>query len=159
MTGKERGLPKQKKNVNIEIKNSWTPIDGKSNENSKIRLNMKMSFHPKYATPSTDALSKTMPQDNNSKNEKDEEPFDPEHTNGILSVTIHQAVDLEIGDPATLPSDDRFKHPYNPGAVVNPYALLYVNDNKVFRTRTKLRNPSPVSLSFPLLLAFIYIIK
>ncbi|KAG0793074.1 hypothetical protein G6F21_003887 [Rhizopus arrhizus] len=125
------------------IYDGWTPIDGKSNENSKIRLNMKMSFHPKYATPSTDALSKTMPQDNNSKNEKDEEPFDPEHTNGILSVTIHQAVDLEIGDPATLPSDDRFKHPYNPGAVVNPYALLYVNDNKVFRTRTKLRNPSP----------------
>lgn len=111
---------------------------------------MKLSFHPKYATPSTDILSKKLPQDNTSKDEKDEEQVQPEHSNGILSVTIHQASDLEIADPAILPSDDRFKHPYNPNSIVSPYAILYVNDNKVFQTRTKLRNPSPVSL-------FIYI--
>lgn len=128
----------------------WTPIDGKPIEESKVRLDMKLSFHPKYATPSTDILSKKLPQDNTSKDEKDEEQVQPEHSNGILSVTIHQASDLEIADPAILPSDDRFKHPYNPNSIVSPYAILYINDNKVFRTRTKLRNPSPVSL-------FIYI--
>ncbi|CEJ04745.1 hypothetical protein RMCBS344292_18699 [Rhizopus microsporus] len=121
----------------------WTPIDGKPIEESKVRLDMKLSFHPKYATPSTDILSKKLPQDNTSKDEKDEEQVQPEHSNGILSVTIHQASDLEIADPAILPSDDRFKHPYNPNSIVSPYAILYINDNKVFRTRTKLRNPSP----------------
>lgn len=121
------------------------PIDGKKFEESKVRLNMKMSFHPKYATPTTSILNTMKPQDNNSQNENLKEPVNPEHTNGILSVTIYRAVDLEIGDPAILPSDDRFKHPYNPNSVVSPYAILYINDNKVYRTRTKLRNPNPVS--------------
>ncbi|KAI9252998.1 hypothetical protein BY458DRAFT_522442 [Sporodiniella umbellata] len=125
------------------VHEGWTSIDGKSLENSKIRLNMKMSFHPKYATPSADFLSCMKPQDNNSQKEKHEEPLDPDHTNGILSVTIDQAADLEIGDPSILPPDDRFKHPYNPHSIVNPYAVLYINDNKIYRTRTKLRNPNP----------------
>ncbi|KAG1048652.1 hypothetical protein G6F43_008976 [Rhizopus delemar] len=125
------------------VYDGWVPIDGKKIEESKVRLNMKMSFHPKYATPTTSILNTMKPQDNNSQNENVKEPVNPEHTNGILSVTIYRAVDLEIGDPSILPSDDRFKHPYNPNSVVSPYAILYINDNKVYRTRTKLRNPNP----------------
>ncbi|KAI9259291.1 hypothetical protein BY458DRAFT_517379 [Sporodiniella umbellata] len=125
------------------VYDGWTPIDGKSLERSKIKLNMKMSFHPKYATPSNEALASTLPDNKNISNEADEEPVHPEHTNGILSVTIHQAADLEIADPSILPLDDRSKHPYSPGGAVNPFAVLYINDRKVYRTRTKIRNPSP----------------
>lgn len=132
----------------------WTPIDGKEEHKSKVKLNMKMSFHPKYPTPNMeiftgDALKQKA--DNHKEKEKIkkeqdkilEQPIDPNHTNGIVSVTIHQAVDLEIGDPEVLPSDAKFRHPYSPNKVVSPYAVLYINDNKVYQTRTKLRNPSP----------------
>jgi hypothetical protein len=70
-------------------------------------------------------------------------PVYPDHTNGIISVTIHQAIDLEIGDPEVLPTAEEFKHLYSPNKVVSPYAILYVNDDKAFQTKTKLRNPSP----------------
>ncbi|KAG1440233.1 hypothetical protein G6F56_012006 [Rhizopus delemar] len=125
------------------VYDGWTPIDGKSIENSKIKLDMKMSFHPKYATPNNESSAGAMPQDNNIRDESEEEPVQSDHTNGILSVTIHQAVDLEIADPSLLPLDERSKHPYSPGGAVNPYAVLYINDNKIYRTRTKIRNPSP----------------
>ncbi|KAL9556559.1 hypothetical protein MBANPS3_001819 [Mucor bainieri] len=132
----------------------WTPIDGKEESKSKVKLNMKMSFHPKYPTPnmeifSGDAMAKKKKSEEAQKKDEAEKsavldiPVEPAHTNGILSVQIHQAVDLEIGDPEVLPTDDEFKHPYSPNKVVSPYAILYVNDNKVFQTRTKLRNPSP----------------
>ncbi|CAO0791446.1 unnamed protein product [Mucor circinelloides] len=132
----------------------WTPIDGKEESKSKVKLNMKMSFHPKYPTPnmeifSGDAMAKKKKSEESQKKDEAEKnavldiPVDAAHTNGILSVQIHQAVDLEIGDPEVLPTDDEFKHPYSPNKVVSPYAILYVNDNKVFQTRTKLRNPSP----------------
>lgn len=135
----------------------WTPIDGRDEAKSKIKLNMKMSFHPKYSTQNMDIFSgdaiaqkaNTQLDKQKIKKEHDEIleiPVAPEHTNGILSVTIHQAVDLEIGDPEVLPMDEKFKHPYSPNKAVSPYAVLYVNDKKVYQTRTKLRNPSPVSL-------------
>lgn len=134
----------------------WTPIDGKSEDKSKVRLNMKMSFHPKYPTPNMDIFSgdainqKTKSDKGKEKIRKQHSefldvPVAPEHNNGIISVTIHQAVDLEIGDPQVLPTDEKFRHPYSPDKVVSPYAVLYINDNKVYQTRTKLRNPSPVS--------------
>lgn len=63
---------------------------------------------------------------------------------GILSVYIRQAMDLEIGAADEL-ADEELKHPYNPGQVVSPYAILYINDSKVYQTRAKLRNPCPVS--------------
>ncbi|KAG2204704.1 hypothetical protein INT47_012000 [Mucor saturninus] len=132
----------------------WTPIDGKSEDKSKVRLNMKMSFHPKYPTPNMDIFSgdainqKTKSDKGKEKIRKQHSefldvPVAPEHNNGIISVTIHQAVDLEIGDPQVLPTDEKFRHPYSPDKVVSPYAVLYINDNKVYQTRTKLRNPSP----------------
>ncbi|KAK4515667.1 3-isopropylmalate dehydrogenase [Mucor velutinosus] len=132
----------------------WTPIDGKEERKSKVKLNMKMSFHPKYPTPnmeifSGDAMAKKKKSEEAQKKDENEKsavldaPVDAAHTNGILSVQIHQAVDLEIGDPEVLPTDDEFKHPYSPNKVVSPYAILYINDNKVYQTRTKLRNPSP----------------
>lgn len=134
----------------------WTPIDGKSEHNSKVKLNMKMSFHPKYPTPNMDIFNgDAINQKTNSEKGKEnirkqqseflDVPVAPEHNNGIISVTIHQAVDLEIGDPQVLPTDEKFRHPYRPDSVVSPYAVLYINDNKVYQTRTKLRNPSPVS--------------
>lgn len=118
-----------------------------------------MSFHPKYPTPDMDVFSGeavNKNKKNKSKEEQDalEAPVLPEHNNGILSVTIHQAVDLEIGDPGILPTNEEFKHPYNPNKVVSPYAVLYINDNKVYQTRTKLRNPSPVSLISSLFFLF-----
>jgi hypothetical protein len=120
---------------------------------------MKMSFHPKYPTPNMDIFSgnimekKKESKEAQKKQEQEHKavldiPVHPDHTNGIISVTIHQAVDLEIGDPEVLPTAEEFKHPYSPNKVVSPYAILYINDNKVFRTRTKLRNPSPVSGSY-----------
>lgn len=135
----------------------WTPIDGKDESKSKIKLNMKLSFHPKYPTSNMEIFTKdALAQKTKDQKEREaikkehneilEQPMDPNHNNGIISVTIHQAVDLEIGDPEVLPTDDKFKHPYSPNKVVSPYAILYVNDNKVFETRTKLRNPSPVSI-------------
>jgi len=146
----------------------WTPIDGKEESKSKVKLNMKMSFHPKYPTPnmeifSGDAMAKKKKSEESQKKDEAEKnavldiPVDAAHTNGILSVQIHQAVDLEIGDPEVLPTDDEFKHPYSPNKVVSPYAILYVNDNKVFQTRTKLRNPSPVSLCFLRMYHYFYL--
>lgn len=137
----------------------WTPIDGKDESTSKVKLNMKLSFHPKYPTPNMEIFSgDAMAKKKKSEEEKQEHeaeksavldiPVETTHTNGILSVQIHQAVDLEIGDPEVLPADDEFKHPYSPNRVVSPYAILYVNDNKVFKTRVKLRNPSPVSIIY-----------
>ncbi|KAI8979253.1 hypothetical protein BDF20DRAFT_974130 [Mycotypha africana] len=136
------------------IYDGWVPIDGKNEEESKVKLNMKMSFHPKYPTAgmeifSGDMISKKEKPEAVRKQEEKEmdallnQPLDPLHTNGILSVTIHQAVDLEIGDPEVLPTTEEFKHPYSPNSVVSPYACFYINDKKVYQTRTKLRNPSP----------------
>lgn len=53
-------------------------------------------------------------------------------------------MDLEIGNTEELPLDE-LKHPYNPNQVVSPYAIVYLNDSKVYQTRSKLRNLSPVS--------------
>lgn len=64
---------------------------------------------------------------------------------GILSINIRQAMDLEIGATDEL-ADEELKHPYNPDQVVSPYAILYINDSKVYQTRAKLRNPCPVSI-------------
>lgn len=75
--------------------------------------------------------------------ELEQEPLSLSHKSGILTVQITQASDLEIGDPEILTAED-FKHPYSPNQIVNPYACVYVNDNKVFETRAKLRNPRPV---------------
>ncbi|KAI8377186.1 hypothetical protein EDC96DRAFT_494795 [Choanephora cucurbitarum] len=136
------------------IFDGWSPIDGKDDAHSKVKLNFKLSFHPKYPTPNMDIFSsnsmdlKKQPkaiQERDKKQKSDllDVPVPPEHNNGILSVQIQQAVDLEIGDPEVLPTSEEFKHPYSPHKVVSPYAVLYLNDNKVYRTRTKLKNPSP----------------
>lgn len=94
---------------------------------------------------SGEAVNKKKKNKTQEEHEALEAPVEPEHNNGILSVTIHQAMDLEVGDPGILPTNEEFKHPYNPNKVVSPYAVLYINDNKVYQTRTKLRNPAPVS--------------
>ncbi|KAI8375545.1 hypothetical protein BD560DRAFT_392622 [Blakeslea trispora] len=136
------------------IFDGWAPIDGKDDARSKIKLNFKLSFHPKYPTPNMEIFTsnnmdiKKQPKavqerDERQKSELLDVPVPSEHSNGILSVQIQQAVDLEIGDPEVLPTSEEFKHPYSPHKVVSPYAVLYVNDNKVYRTRTKLKNPSP----------------
>ncbi|KAI8879896.1 hypothetical protein K501DRAFT_256031 [Backusella circina FSU 941] len=126
------------------VYDGWTPIDGKSIEESKVKLNMKMTFHPKYPTPNMDIFTSSSKKKMSSEKQKElETPVDPSHNNGILYVQIHQAMDLEIGDPEVLPTNEEFKHPYDPSKVVNPYAAVYINDNKVYQTREKLRNPSP----------------
>ncbi|KAI8327289.1 hypothetical protein EDC96DRAFT_532234 [Choanephora cucurbitarum] len=123
------------------IFDGWSPIDGKDDAHSKVKLNFKLSFHPKYPTPNMDIFSsnsmdlKKQPkaiQERDKKQKSDllDVPVPPEHNNGILSVQIQQAVDLEIGDPEVLPTSEEFKHPYSPHKVVSPYAVLYLNDNK-----------------------------
>ncbi|KAI8890295.1 hypothetical protein K501DRAFT_237324 [Backusella circina FSU 941] len=130
------------------IFDGWSPIDGKSQDKSKIKLNMKLSFHPKYPTANMDifsnvSLKKSTPEQKKERENQLKAPVEPDHNNGVLSIQIHQAADLEIGDPEILPSADEFKHPYDHNKIVNPYALLYINDSKVYQTRTKLRNPTP----------------
>lgn len=71
------------------------------------------------------------------------ETVSPEHTSGVLSITITQAKDLEIVDPDLMTFKSR-RHPYNADKSVNPYALVYVNDRKVFQTRPKMKASCPV---------------
>lgn len=72
------------------------------------------------------------------------EAVSPEHKSGILSIKITQAKDLEIVDPDLMTFKSR-RHPYNADKSVNPYALVYVNDRKVFQTRSKMKASCPVS--------------
>ncbi|CAO0800083.1 unnamed protein product [Mucor circinelloides] len=70
------------------------------------------------------------------------EAVSPEHKSGILSIKITQAKDLEIVDPDLMTFKSR-RHPYNADKSVNPYALVYVNDRKVFQTRSKMKASCP----------------
>ncbi|KAI9283000.1 hypothetical protein BC943DRAFT_281072 [Umbelopsis sp. AD052] len=135
-----------------EVFNGWAPIDGaKDLDSSQIKLHYRLSWHPKYiaAKPKIMERNKDEIKDNQPKSsdpgpaQKEEEKVevDDAHTSGILSITIHQAIELEIADQQLI--DNKEKHPYNSGSVVSPYALIYINDEKVFRTRSKMRNPSP----------------
>ncbi|KAI7861997.1 hypothetical protein BDF14DRAFT_1861374 [Spinellus fusiger] len=121
----------------------WTPIDKKSEEKSKVKLNYKLSFHPKYTASKIKPLHKENTKTHEKTPEKSlSEDVNPMHANGILSVQIHQAIDLAIEHQETLEVDKK-KHPYSPNQVVSPYAVLYINDTKVLRTLTKAKNPSP----------------
>lgn len=62
---------------------------------------------------------------------------------GILSITIIKAKDLEIMDPEVISYKKR-RHPYKLQKAVSPYAILYIDDNKVFRTRSKMCTSNPV---------------
>jgi Ca2+-dependent lipid-binding protein len=138
-----------------QVFDGWAPIDGaKDLESSKIKLHYRMSWHPKYIAAKPKLMERNKGEDKENvqnpnqiaKTQEDDENkvhVDPAHTCGILSVTLHQAMELEIADQELI--DDKEKHPYNSGTVVSPYALVYINDEKVFRTRHKMRNPSPVS--------------
>ncbi|KAI8140241.1 hypothetical protein BJV82DRAFT_563066 [Fennellomyces sp. T-0311] len=124
----------------------WAPLDGKSLEECKIKINCKVTFHPKYPTPKGDVVQQETETESVKKKHKEEEEekreVDSQHKGGILSCFIRQGMDLQIGDLELL-ADDDLSHPYNPNQVVSPYACLYLNDSKVFQTRSKLRNPSP----------------
>ncbi|KAI8391172.1 uncharacterized protein BYT42DRAFT_555889 [Radiomyces spectabilis] len=117
----------------------WAPMDGEEMDNSKVRLNFKLSFHPKYVVPKSNLLNLDPKK---KENKEEEEKVDPEHTSGILSVLIREAKDLEVGDPSVI-SQDNLKHPYNPNIGISPYAVLYISDRKAYQTRAKLNNPSP----------------
>lgn len=54
-----------------------------------------------------------------------------------------KAKDLEIIDPEVIYFKNR-RHPYTSNKSVSPYAELYIDDNKVFRTRTKMKTSNPV---------------
>ncbi|OAD77023.1 hypothetical protein PHYBLDRAFT_165522 [Phycomyces blakesleeanus NRRL 1555(-)] len=116
----------------------WAPIDGKDMSESRIKLDFKMTFHPKYVVPVENILLDPKQRETN---KEDKEEISPDHKSGILSVQITQATDLEIGDPGV--TDEDLKHPYNSNTIVNPYAVLYINDLKVYQTHAKLSNPSP----------------
>lgn len=72
------------------------------------------------------------------------ETVDPEHKSGILSIKITQAKDLEIVDSDLITFKQR-RHPYNADKAVNPYAIVYINDKKVYQTRSKMKTDNPVS--------------
>ncbi|KAJ2959007.1 hypothetical protein NQZ79_g5470 [Umbelopsis isabellina] len=133
-----------------QVFDGWAPIDGaKDLESSKIKLHYRMSWHPKYVAPKPQVLERnkgedqSQPQNQTVQAEKKDDAVkvDPAHNSGILSITLHQAMELEVADQELI--DDKGKHPYSSGTVVSPYALVYINDEKVFRTRSKMRNPSP----------------
>ncbi|KAI9494174.1 hypothetical protein BDB00DRAFT_819957 [Zychaea mexicana] len=123
----------------------WAPLDGKPLEECKMKVNCKISFHPKYRTQKKEAIQETEGETTAAKEREPDEQsvfVNPGHKSGILSVFIRQGMDLEIGEAGSLVDED-LKHPYNADQVVSPYACLYLNDSKVYQTRTKLRNPSP----------------
>ncbi|KAI7904926.1 uncharacterized protein BX663DRAFT_501057 [Cokeromyces recurvatus] len=70
------------------------------------------------------------------------EPVSREHISGILSIRITEGKDIEIMDPDLFNSKER-RHPYKPGRPVNPYAIIYINDQKIYRTRAKMSTPNP----------------
>ncbi|KAI7871162.1 hypothetical protein BDF14DRAFT_1878550 [Spinellus fusiger] len=115
----------------------WSPIDGMTMEESKTKLDFNMTFHPKYAVSIQSML---MSPSQRNMNREDEE-IATDHSSGILSVQMTQAVELEIADPGV--AEDDLKHPYSSSAIVSPYAVLYINDQKVYQTRAKLSNPNP----------------
>ncbi|KAF1797109.1 hypothetical protein FB192DRAFT_1335564 [Mucor lusitanicus] len=125
----------------------WVPIDGKSERDSEAFLNFKLTFHPKYVIPEekrskTEQVKREKLKQKQENEEKKRETVSPEHTSGVLSITITQAKDLEIVDPDLMTFKSR-RHPYNADKSVNPYALVYVNDRKVFQTRPKMKASCP----------------
>ncbi|KAG2206827.1 hypothetical protein INT47_007583 [Mucor saturninus] len=84
----------------------------------------------------------------NSDDEEDDsddelgERVSPLHTSGILSIKIVKAKDLEILDPEVISFKKR-RHPYKLQKAVSPYAVIYINDTKVFRTRSKMCTSNP----------------
>jgi hypothetical protein len=137
-----------------QVFDGWAPIDGaKDLESSQVKLHYRLSWHPKYiaAKPKIMERNKGEIKDNQptssdtgpAQKEEEKVKVDEHHISGILSITIHQAIELEIADQQLI--DNQEKHPYNASTVVSPYAIVYINDEKVFRTRSKMRNPSPVS--------------
>ncbi|ORY07468.1 hypothetical protein K493DRAFT_101449 [Basidiobolus meristosporus CBS 931.73] len=62
-----------------------------------------------------------------------------DHTPGILCVQVHQAIDVEISDPSFTDQE----HPYDHTIPPNPYANIFVNDTKVYQTRTKMHSTAP----------------
>lgn len=122
----------------------WAPMDEKPADESKIQLHFTMSFHPKYIAPPPPSFLNELQKRSPEQLRLEREPLFPLHKSGILTVNVSEAADLEIGDPEVIASDE-FKHPYSPSQVVNPYAIVYLNDRKVYESRAKLRNSSPVS--------------
>ncbi|KAI9497976.1 hypothetical protein BDB00DRAFT_755787 [Zychaea mexicana] len=123
----------------------WAPMDGKASlEESEVKLDFRMTYHPKYIAPPLPGLMTALNKNKKSKRQEEleQEECNPMHKSGILSVMVTEAADLEIGDPEMITADE-FKHPYSPNQIVNPYAVNYLNDNKVYETRAKLRNPAP----------------
>lgn len=117
-------------------------------ENAKLKLNYQVSFHPKYITAPPQSIMTELDSPKSKKQLRlEQESLSPSHKSGILTVCITEASDLEIGDPEVLAVEE-FKHPYSANQIVNPYACVYVNDSKVYETRAKLRNPSPVKLHY-----------
>ncbi|KAI8136766.1 hypothetical protein BJV82DRAFT_526545 [Fennellomyces sp. T-0311] len=122
----------------------WAPMDDKDLDESEVKLNFRMTYHPKYISPLPPGLMTSLEKDKETEEQRrlEEEPLNQLHKSGILAIGVSQAADLEIGDPEML-MDDELKHPYSPNQTVNPYAVIYLNDQKVYETRAKLRNPAP----------------
>ncbi|KAH8550706.1 hypothetical protein BGW37DRAFT_457834 [Umbelopsis sp. PMI_123] len=135
-----------------QVFEGWAPIDGAADlESSQIKLHYRMSWHPKYIARKAKIMERNKEENKESAQsststapalkEEEKVSVDPTHTCGILSITLHQAIELEIADQQLI--GDQEKHPYNASTVVCPYAIVYINDEKVFCTRHKVRNPSP----------------
>ncbi|KAI7888712.1 uncharacterized protein EV154DRAFT_468602 [Mucor mucedo] len=138
------------------IFDGWAPIDGKSERESQFLLNFKLTFHPKYVTPIPSAhdhaktekakrekAKKKKQEKEKKQREKEEKKKQKEHRKGsILSIKIVKAKDLEILDPEVISFKKR-RHPYKLQKAVSPYAVIYINDTKVFRTRSKMCTSNP----------------
>ncbi|RHZ76793.1 hypothetical protein Glove_192g26 [Diversispora epigaea] len=103
-----------------KIHDGWMDIHSKPNGESRGKLRFLLSYYPKLPNDVKPSSSQT---------------------SGILGLQIHQAMNLQITVPpySENKSMDNHHNSKNP----NPYAVVYLNDSRVFQTRIKLNNNSP----------------
>ncbi|CAB4377234.1 unnamed protein product [Rhizophagus irregularis] len=106
------------------IHDGWEEIKLKPNDkNTRGELRYRLEYYPKLPIQDEPKL---------------------EQTSGIFGLKIHQAMNLQITtapyieESSIVMSDNH----YNP-SYPNPYAVVYLNDSRVFRTRAKLNNIAP----------------
>ncbi|KXS18137.1 hypothetical protein M427DRAFT_222823 [Gonapodya prolifera JEL478] len=87
------------------------------------RLWADVLFHPK-------ACTKQEKEENRIECTCDDE-LDDNYTSGILAITVHQGLDMMVREKD------------KSGPYVSPYVFVFLNDRKVFQTRTKHHNPTP----------------
>lgn len=70
----------------------WAPLDGKRLEDTKVKLNFRLSFHPKYPTPEKDPIAETKTKTQEKKERAS--TVDPGHQSGMhYDYSVSQLAD------------------------------------------------------------------